>query len=75
MLDQSLHQCGIEGKAALQKYWKNDVKGYARRLQLAATEHQDEYLRLTVSVCVCVCCMHVCVHVRVMCKVWLAGIM
>ena len=48
VLEQSLHQCGIQGKATLQRYWHSRVKGYTARLGQLAAEQKEEYQRLTV---------------------------
>lgn len=47
VLEQSLHQCGIQGKATLQRYWHSRVKGYTARLGQLAAEQKEEYQRLT----------------------------
>ena len=48
VMDQSLHQCGIIGKAALDKYWQKSVKSYLSHLENEATENLQEYLKISV---------------------------
>ena len=49
VLDQSLHQCGLGGKAELHRYWKSTVKGYKSLLDGEVDELTAEYKKLTVS--------------------------
>lgn len=49
VLDQSLHQCGMGGKAELHRYWKDTVKRYKNSLDGEIDELMTEYKTLTVS--------------------------
>lgn len=49
VLDQSLHQSGVEGKRGLDKYWQDSVKGLFRYLEDEVCESTHELLRLSVS--------------------------
>ncbi len=49
-MDRSLHECGIEGKGALQAFWQLSVKVPTIQLQQAAIEIREEYQRIVVSV-------------------------
>ena len=49
VLDQSLYECGIEGKAALHRYWQNNMKLPAIRLHQSAVDLHEQYRKLTVS--------------------------
>ena len=48
VMDLSLHQCGIIGKAALDKYWQKSVKGDLRHLENQAADNLQEYLKIMV---------------------------
>ena len=52
VLDQSLHQCGMRGKAELHQFWKSNVSDYMRQLNGEVESQMAEYEALTV------CCVH-----------------
>lgn len=49
VLDQSLHQCGMRGKAELHQFWKNNVTNYMKYLNGEVDSQMAEYEALTVS--------------------------
>lgn len=50
VVDQSLHQTGEGGgKAGLEQYWKESVKGFVQYLHEEINETAHEYKRLAVS--------------------------
>jgi hypothetical protein len=48
VLDQSLHQCGVRGKAELHQFWKSNVTNYMRYLNGEVDNQMAEYTALTV---------------------------
>ena len=48
-LERSLHQTGMSGKEGLCKYWKEEVQGQARLLDMEADETRNACLRMMVS--------------------------
>ena len=49
VLDQSLHQCGMRGKAELHQFWKRNVSDYMKQLNGEVDGQMAEYKALTVS--------------------------
>lgn len=48
VLDQSLHQCGMRGKAELHQFWKSNVSNYMKHLNGEVDSLMAEYEALTV---------------------------
>lgn len=48
VMDQSLHQCGVRGKAELHQFWKRNVTNYMRYLNGEVDNQMAEYRALTV---------------------------
>ena len=48
VMDQSLHQCGVRGKAELHQFWKGNVTNYMRYLNGEVDNQMAEYRALTV---------------------------
>ena len=49
VVDQSLHQCGLGGKAELHQFWTGKVKDHMQSLDREVKGHMSEYKSLTVS--------------------------
>ena len=49
VVDQTLYQCGVEGKAGLDKYWQNSVKGFVKYLEEEIRDTTHEYIQIVVS--------------------------
>lgn len=48
VLDQSLHQCGMRGKAELHRFWKSNVSDYMKQLNGEVESQMAEYEALMV---------------------------